>query len=188
LHLCAEEISDGDTLRKCAPPIRSRENREKLWQGLRGGIIDLVVTDHSPCPPAMKHVDERNFKTAWGGIASLSLALPLMWTEASQRGFTLSDLARWMAEAPARLAGCGARKGRIAAGYDADFVIFEPETDFIVTEDRLYYRHPVSPYLGETLRGVVKATYLRGQSVFSDGQFSSEVRGREIREAAVCGD
>jgi allantoinase len=188
LHLCAEEIADGNTFCKCAPPIRSRENREKLWQGLRDGIIDLVVTDHSPCPLAMKRLDERNFKTAWGGIASLSLALSLMWTEASRRGFTLSNLARWMAEAPARLAGCGARKGRIAEGYDADFVIFEPEADFIVTEDRLYYRHPVSPYLGETLRGVVKATYLRGQSVFSDGQFSSEVRGREIREAAVCGD
>jgi allantoinase len=188
LHFCAEEISDGDTLRKCAPPIRSRENREKLWQGLRDRIIDLVATDHSPCPPAMKRLDEKNFKTAWGGIASLSLALPLMWTEASRRGFTLSDLARWMAEAPARLAGCGTRKGRIAEGYDADFVIFEPEADFVVTEDRLYYRHPVSPYIGETLRGLVKATYLRGQSVFSGGQFSSEIRGREIREAAVCGD
>jgi len=169
-------------------PIRSRENREKLWQGVRDRIIDLVATDHSPCPPAMKRLDERNFKTAWGGIASLSLALPLMWTEASRRGFNLNDLARWMAEAPARLAGCGARKGRIAEGYDADLVIFEPEADFIVTEDRLYYRHPLSPYLGETLRGVVKATYLRGESVFSGGQFSSEIRGREIREVAVCGD
>jgi allantoinase len=180
LHLCAEEITDGDTLRKCAPPIRSRENREKLWQGLESGIIDLVATDHSPCPPAMKRLEEGNFESAWGGIASLSLSLPLMWTEASRRGFNLSDLSRWMAETPARLAGCGARKGRIADGYDADLVIFEPEADFIVTEDRLYYRHPVSPYLGETLRGVVKATYLRGQAVFSDGQFSSEVKGREI--------
>src|ERR1700690_1662565 len=180
LHFCAEEISDGATLCKCAPPIRSRENRERLWQGLKDGVIDLVATDHSPCPPAMKRLDERNFKTAWGGIASLSLALPLMWTEASQRGFNLTDFTPWMAEAPALLAGCSANKGQLAEGYDADFVVFEPEAEFKVTEDRLYYRHPVSPYLGKRLRGMVKATYLRGQAVFSDGQFSAEARGREV--------
>ncbi len=181
LHFCAEEIPDGATLCKCAPPIRSRQNRERLWQGLKDGVIDLVATDHSPCPPAMKRLEEGSFKTAWGGIASLSLALPLMWTEARQRGFTLTDLTRWMAEAPARLAGCSAHKGRIKEGYDADFVIFEPEAEFVVSEDRLYYRHPVSPYLGKKLRGLVKATYLRGQVVFGDGQFSREPRGREVR-------
>ena len=181
LHFCAEEIPDGATLFKCAPPIRSRENRERLWQGLKDGIIDLVATDHSPCPPAMKRLDEGSFKTAWGGISSLSLALPVIWTEASRRGFTLTDLTRWMCEEPARLAGCSARKGRIAEGFDADFVIFEPEAEFVVTEDRLYYRHPVSPYLGERLRGVVKATYLRGQCVFTDGQFCGGATGREIR-------
>jgi allantoinase len=180
LHFCAEEIPDGATLCKCAPPIRSRENREKLWQGLKDGIIDLVATDHSPCPPVMKRVDEGNFKTAWGGISSLSLALPVMWTEASRRGFCLTDLVRWMSEEPARLAGSTASKGRIAKGCDADFAIFEPEMEFVVTEDRLYYRHPVSPYLGEKLRGVVKATYLRGQPVFTGGQFSAEARGREL--------
>jgi allantoinase len=181
LHFCAEEIPNGATLCKCAPPIRSRENREKLWQGLRDGIIDLVVTDHSPCPPAMKRLDEGSFKTAWGGISSLSVALPVMWMEASQRGFTLTDLTRWMSEQPARLAGCAARKGRLAEGYDADFVIFDPEAEFVLREDRLHYRHPVSPYLGQRLRGVVKATYLRGQVVFSDGKFSGEARGREVR-------
>jgi allantoinase len=180
LHLCAEEIPDGATLFKCAPPIRSRENREKLWQGLKDGIIDLVATDHSPCPPVMKRVDEGNFKTAWGGISSLSMALPVMWTEASRRGFSLTDLVRWMSEEPARLAGSTASKGRIAEGCDADFAIFEPETEFASTEDRLYYRYPVSPYLGEKLRGVVKATYLRGQPVLSGGQFSAEARGREL--------
>jgi allantoinase len=181
LHFCAEEIPDGATLFKCAPPIRSRDNRERLWQGLKDGIIDLVATDHSPCPPAMKRLDEGSFKTAWGGISSLSLALPVIWTEASRRGFTWTDLTRWMCEEPARLAGCATRKGRIAEGFDADFVIFEPEAEFVVTEDRLYYRHPVSPYLGERLRGVVKATYLRGQCVFADGQFCGGARGREIR-------
>ncbi|MGA3197235.1 MAG: allantoinase AllB [Terriglobales bacterium] len=181
LHFCAEEIPDGATLCKCAPPIRSRENRERLWQGLKDGIIDLVATDHSPCPPAMKRLEERNFKTAWGGIASLSLALPLMWTEASSRGFSLIDIARWMADAPARLAGCRGRKGRIAAGYDADLVIFEPEEEFVASADRLYYRYPVSPYMGEKLRGVVKATYLRGLRVFCDGHFTAEARGLEVR-------
>jgi allantoinase len=179
LHLSAEMIADGMTLRKCAPPIRSRENCEKLWQGLGDGTIDLVVTDHSPCPPAMKRLAEGSFRTAWGGIASLSVALPLMWTEARRRGFTLLDLVRWMAEAPARLAGCDTRKGRIAAGYDADFVVFDPEREFVVSEDRLHYRHRVSPYLGETLRGVVKATYLRGSPVFAEGEFRGEPRGRE---------
>ena len=104
LHFCAEEIPDGATLCKCAPPIRPRENRERLWQGLKDGIIDLVATDHSPCPPAMKQLDEGSFKTAWGGISSLSLALAVIWTEASRRGFTLIDLTRWMCEQPARLA------------------------------------------------------------------------------------
>jgi allantoinase len=179
LHLSAEMIANGATLNKCAPPIRSRENREGLWQGLRDGTIDLVATDHSPCPPAMKKLNEGNFRTAWGGIASLSVALPLMWTEASRRGFTLRDLARWMAEEPARLAGCDTRKGRIAAGYDADFMVFDFEREFTVTADKLYYRHRVSPYLGETLRGVVEATYLRGSPVFAEGEFPGEPGGRE---------
>jgi allantoinase len=179
LHLSAETIPDGATLNKCAPPVRSRENCERLWQGLRDGIIDMVVTDHSPCPPAMKRLTEGNFRTAWGGIASLSVALPLMWTEASKRGFTLLDVAEWMSVSPARLAGAETRKGRIAAGYDADFVVFDTEREFRVTEDTLHYRHPVSPYLGETVRGVVRATYLRGNPVFAQGVFLGEPEGRE---------
>jgi len=181
LHLTAETIPKGATLFKCAPPIRGRDNREQLWQALRDGTIDLVVTDHSPCPPAMKRLVEGNFRTAWGGIASLSVALPVMYTEASHRGFSLIDIARWMSEAPAKLAGCHSHKGRLAPGFDADFVVFDPEREFVVSEDRLYYRHPVSPYLGEKLRGVVKATYLRGREVFSDGQFPGDPTGVEHR-------
>ena len=179
LHFAAEDISDAATLCKCAPPIRSRENREALWQGLREGVIDLVATDHSPCPPAMKGLEEGNFRTAWGGISSLSVALSVMWTEASRRGFTLADTARWMAEGPARLAGCQGRKGSIAVGYDADLVVFDPEASFQVTSQRLHYRYPLSPYLGETLRGVVKATYLRGQKVFAENDFPGKPSGRE---------
>ena len=181
LHFSSERIPDGQTLFKCAPPIRSRENCEKLWQGLQEGVIDLVATDHSPCPPEMKRLDERSFRTAWGGISSLSLALSVMWTEANSRGFTLADIARWMAEGPARLAGCESQKGRIAKDFDADFVVFEPEAEFTVTEDRLFYRHRVSPYWGEKLCGVVKATYLRGECVFADGKFPGEPGGRELR-------
>ena len=180
LHLTSDRIQNGATACKCAPPIRSRENCERLWQGLKDGVIDLVVTDHSPCPSAMKRFDEGSFRTAWGGISSLSVALPLMWTEASARGFALVDLARWMAERPARLAGCQMYKSRIAPGYDADFVIFDPDGEFVVSEERLHYRHPVSPYFGEKLRGVVKATYLRGRPVFVEGEFPGPAMGREF--------
>lgn len=181
LHIAAETIPKGATLFKCAPPIRGRENCEKLWQGLRDGIIDLVATDHSPCPLEMKRLADGNFKTAWGGVASLSVALPVMHTEARARGFGLTDIVRWMAEEPAKLAGCEKRKGRIAAGYDADFVVFDPEDEFVVSRDRLLYRHAFSPYLGEKLRGVVRATYLRGKQVFKNGEFPGEPMGRECR-------
>ena len=182
LHFSSDQIPDGQTLFKCAPPIRTRENREQLWQGLREGVLDLVATDHSPCPPEMKRLSERSFRTAWGGIASLSLALPVMWTEASARRYTLRDIARWMAEGPARLAGCASRKGRLAKGLDADFVVFEPEAEFIASAEHLHYRHRVSPYLGEALRGRVKATYLRGSCIFADGQFPGAPGGGEFRQ------
>jgi allantoinase len=182
LHLEAETIAVGATQWKCAPPIRSRPNREGLWQGLRDGVIDLVVTDHSPCPPAMKRMEEGDFRSAWGGIASLSMALPVMWTEARQRGFTLSEIVRWMAEQPAILAGCQKRKGRIAQHYDADLVVFDPEAEFTVTKDRLHHRHPVSPYLGERLCGLVKSTYVRGKLVYQYGEFHGEPMGQEFRQ------
>jgi allantoinase len=180
LHFVAETIPNGKTLHKCAPPIRSGANREKLWQALKDGTIGLIASDHSPCPPEMKRLEEGSFKAAWGGIASLSLALPVIWTEASSRRFSLLDIARWMGQGPARLAGCHLQKGQIAAGYDADFVVFDPEGEFVVEADRLHYRHRVSPYLGEKLRGVVKATYLRGVPVFADGRISGSPNGREL--------
>jgi allantoinase len=188
LHFSSDKIPDGQTLFKCAPPIRTQQNREKLWQGLQEGVIDLVATDHSPCPPEMKRFAERNFRTAWGGIASLSLALPVMWTEANTRGLTLADIARWMAQGPARLAGCDSHKGCIAKNYHADFVVFEPEAEFTVTEEHLPYRHRISPYLGEHLRGAVKATYLRGDCVFADCEFPGEPGGRELQPQPAFGN
>ncbi len=185
LHFEAEAIADGATQCKCAPPIRGRANREQLWRGLKEGIIDCVVTDHSPCPPAMKRTESGNFRDAWGGIASLSTALAVVWTDAQRRGFTLTDIARWMSAGPAKLAGCSASKGQLTAGFHADFVVFDPEAEFTVTTERLHQRHDVSPYLGETLHGVVRRTYLRGDAVFSDDQFPGEPKGREFGASAA---
>jgi allantoinase len=140
----------------------------------------MIVTDHSPCPPAMKRQEEGRFDLAWGGIASLSVALPVIWTECQNRGFTLDDLARWMSSAPAVLAGIADQAGAIAAGRDANFVVFDPEATLVVSAEALHYRHPVSPYLGERLLGVVRATYLRGESVFEHGKFTAAPQGREL--------
>jgi allantoinase len=181
LHFAADEIADGATLLKCAPPIRGAGNRAALWQALRAGIIDLVVTDHSPCPPDMKRLADGRFDLAWGGIASLSVALPVLWTDASRRGFSLDDIVRWMSTAPAALAGLSARAGVLEAGREANFIVFDPDTEFVVTPDRLHYRHAISPYLGETLHGVVEATYLRGEPVYANGTFVSAPRGGELR-------
>ncbi|MGB8325366.1 MAG: amidohydrolase family protein, partial [Candidatus Acidiferrum sp.] len=179
LHLASEDIQDGATLNKCAPPIRRRENREALWQGLRDSVIDLVATDHSPCPPAMKQAGVANFRSAWGGISSVSLALPLMWTEASRRGFSLLDIVSWMAEGPSRLAGFDKTKGRLEQGFDADLVVFDPEAEWTVTAVDLHYRHAVSPYLDERVRGRVAKTFLRGSLVYEHATFPGEPQGRE---------
>jgi allantoinase len=180
LHFAAEEITDGATLLKCAPPIRSRENRQQLWQGLREGIIDMVVSDHSPCPPAMKREDTGRFDLAWGGIASISLAASIIHTECFHRGFTLDEIVRWMSSAPAALAGISHRAGALEAGRDANFVVFDTNAEFTVTADRLHYRHAISPYLNETLRGVAKATYLRGEAVYREGSVAPKPSGREV--------
>ena len=180
LHFAAEAIPDGATLLKCAPPIRSKENQQHLWRGLRDGTIDMVVTDHSPCPPSMKREDSGRFDEAWGGIASISLALSIIHTECCDRGFTLDDIVRWMSSAPATLAGINHRVGALEAGRDANFIIFDTNAEFTVTPDKLHYRHAISPYLNEKLRGVVKATYLRGQVVYREGSFAPGPSGREI--------
>ena len=164
LALTAEEIADGATACKCSPPIREAANRDLLWDGLRDGVLDLVVSDHSPSTAAMKELGSGDFGAAWGGISSLQLGLPVVWTQARHRGFTLGDVAAWMAERPARLAGLSG-KGRIAPGYDADFCVFAPDESFTVDPARLHHRHPVTPYAGHRLRGVVRDTILRGEPV-----------------------
>jgi allantoinase len=166
LFFNAEEIADGQTQFKCAPPIRERQNNEQLWQALQSGLIDFVATDHSPAPPGLKHLASGDFAQAWGGIASLQLALPVLWTAARPRGATLPDLARWLSAHPAQLAGLGHRKGQITSGYDADLLVLAADEQFTVTADMLHHRHKVSPYLGRELTGVVTHTFLAGEEVF----------------------
>ncbi len=161
LYFAAEQVPDGATEFKCCPPIRDSVNREALWRGLEAGVIDCVVSDHSPCPPELKSSGSGDFGEAWGGIASLQLGLSAVWTVARRRGRALDDVVRWMAAAPASLAGLAA-KGRLAPGCDADLVAFDPDESYVVDPARLQHRHPVTPYAGRTLTGLVRQTWLRG--------------------------
>ncbi|HEX3202779.1 MAG TPA: allantoinase AllB [Actinomycetes bacterium] len=164
LVLTAEEVPDGATQFKCCPPVREASNRELLWRGLADGTIDCVVSDHSPCTPELKRLDIGDFGLAWGGIASLELGLPVLWTEARRRGFSLTDVVRWMAEGPARLLGLQ-HKGRIGLGEDADFCVFAPDEAFVVDPERLHHKNPLTPYDGRPLLGVVRSTWLRGEEL-----------------------
>lgn len=172
LYFNGEEVPDGNTSFKCAPPIRERENNQQLWEALKAGVIDFVATDHSPAPPELKELETGDFTRAWGGIASLQLALPALWTAARSRDVTLPQIAQWLCERPAKLAGLQNRKGKITEGYDADFVIWDPQKSFIVNADGLYHKHKLTPYLNETLYGVVEQTYLSGIKVFDQGNFT----------------
>jgi allantoinase len=169
LHFAAETIPAGATEFKCCPPIRERENREQLWQALADGTIGIVVSDHSPCPGELKLAESGDFLGAWGGIASLQLRLPVIWTEANKRGFSLLDLARWLCLGPAEQVGLQHRKGSIAPGSDADLIVWSPEAEFKVDKSVLRHRHKISPYIGETLSGVVQKTFLRGRKIY-DGR------------------
>ena len=180
LFFKAEAIEDGQTQFKCAPPIREQTNNDQLWAALKAGIIDFVATDHSPAPPDLKQMQSGDFMTAWGGIASLQLALPVLWTAARKRGFTVADIGRWLCEKPAELAGVSKRKGRIAPGCDADLVVWNPAKSFTVSAEMLQHRHKMTPYLNEELYGVVEQTYLSGVKVFENGVFTTLTAGKRI--------
>jgi allantoinase len=179
LILAAEEIAEGATACKCSPPVREGANRGLLWSGLRDGTLDFVVSDHSPATPEMKDVASGDFGAAWGGISSLQLGLPLTWTAARRRGFSLPDVAGWMSAGPARLAGLR-KKGQIAVGLDADFCVFAPDETFTVDQHDIRHRHRLTPYTGRKLDGVVRATFLRGEP--ADG---SAPRGQLLRPEAA---
>lgn len=180
LVFAAEEIPDGATHFKCAPPIREVANRERLWQGLADGTIDFVACDHSPCTPDLKLMEEGDFMRAWGGVSSLQFSLPVVWTHAHERGLGLEQVVRWLCGRTAAFAGLEGRKGAIAPGSDADLVVWDPEAEFEVAPGMIQHRHKVTPYTGRTLLGRVEATYLRGMKIVERGQFLGSPRGRGL--------
>ena len=186
LFFSSEDIPDRDTRFKCTPPIRERENRERLWKALEEGTIDFIVSDHSPATPEMKLLGEGDFHRSWGGIASLQFGLSIVWTEAKSRGFTFENLTQWMSSRPASLVGLTS-KGSIEVGFDADFVVWDPESSFKVKPSIIQHRHKITPYEGKTLFGVVKKTFVRGTEVFDSGTLTKDpagvviLRGRHSR-------
>ena len=176
LLFSAEEIPDGATQFKCAPPIRENENRERLWRGLANGVIDFITTDHSPCPAAMKSMESGDFFQAWGGITSLQLGLSSVWTEARRRGYSLEQVVVWLSAYPARVAGLQDRKGAIEVGKDADLVLFRPDAP-IEWPHTLHHRHKLTPYEGRALMGVVERTIVRGKTIYQDGEFAAAPPG-----------
>ncbi len=180
LCLSAEEVPDGATQFKCAPPIRPEANREALWKGLNDGVIDFVVTDHSPCIPGLKLFESGDFMAAWGGIASLQLGLASVWTEARRRGHSLERVHGWLSSGPLDFVGRSHERGSIAPGMSADLVAFEPDGEVEVSAEWLAHRHPVSPYLGRTLTGRVRHHWLRGEGIVMDGQIAGPPQGRPV--------
>jgi allantoinase len=179
LSFVAEEIADGATAFKCAPPIRGRENREFLWAALAGGLIQMVASDHSEATATMKALPAGDFTRASPGLSSLQFSLPAMWTGAVNRRYTLNQLTDWMCRMPARLAGLD-RKGAIEPGYDADLVVFDSDAEFAVEASTLQQRGTPTPYLGTRLRGVVERTYLRGERIYERGKAIEKPRGRVL--------
>jgi allantoinase len=179
LYFNAEDIPDGATVFKCAPPIREKTNNELLWQALKEGVIDFVATDHSPAPPEMKEIASGDFEKAWGGIASLQFALPVLWTAAKKHGCSISDLAAWLTMNPSLLPQLQTR-GKIQKGCRADLVAWDPDATFTVSEDMIRHKHKLTPYLNEKLSGVVHYTWLNGKQVFDSGKFLHLNKGHVI--------
>lgn len=176
LTITAEEIPDGATQYKCCPPIREAENRERLWQGLADGTIDMIVSDHSPSTVDLKRLDTGDFGQAWGGIASLQITLPAIWTEARKRGFILTQVITWMATNPANLVGLTTR-GRIEPGAHANLATFAPDEEFTVTAANLHHRNKITAYEGRRLTGVIKQTWLHGEKMTDDPRGTLLTRG-----------
>lgn len=186
LTMTAAEIGVGETLWKCAPPIRDDVHRDALWDGLASGALDLVASDHSPAPPDVKELESGDILAAWGGISSLGLTLPVMWTECRRRGVAIDVLARWLSEEPADLGGLS-NKGSLTPGRDADIVIWNPDARWTVREGDLHTRHRLCPYVGRSLYGVVERTFLRGRCVYDHGEFPVSGHGRLLERERETG-
>jgi allantoinase len=182
----AEQIPAGATEYKCAPPIRGDGNRDSLWRALEDGVLDFIVSDHSPCPPALKRRESGDFFAAWGGIASFELSLPAVWTEMRGRSLPFERALGWLSDGPARLVGLHRMKGRLATGYQADFALVNLDETFEVNPKNLHQKHPITPYAGRTLHGRVHATYLRGQLVYSGGATVGQPIGRLLKREGVA--
>jgi len=180
LTLFAETIPDGKTLFKCCPPIREDANRQALWQGLADGTIEFIVSDHSPCTPQLKHIDTGDIEHAWGGISSLQFGLSIIWTEALIKGYSLEQVADWMATRPAKFAGLGHYKGKIAEGYDADLIVFDDLAHYTITADLIKYRHKITPYEGKEVQGEILSTFVRGQQVYAQGELIGAPIGQPL--------
>ncbi|KAL1221754.1 Allantoinase [Cardamine amara subsp. amara] len=178
LAFSSEEIPKGDTRFKCSPPIRDSANREKLWEAMMEGDIDMLSSDHSPTKPELKLMSDGNFLKAWGGISSLQFVLPVTWSYGKKYGVTLEQVASWWSDRPSKLAGLHS-KGAITVGKHADIVIWEPEVEFDLDEDHpIHFKHPsISAYLGRRLSGKVVSTFVRGNLVFGEGKHASDACG-----------
>ncbi|SFC68544.1 allantoinase AllB [Pseudoalteromonas denitrificans] len=180
LTLFSESIPDGKTLFKCCPPIRENENRHQLWQGLKEGVIDFIVSDHSPCTPQLKHIDTGDIEKAWGGISALQFGLPLIWTQAKEKAFDLTDIAYWMSAQTAKFIGMDHIKGHIKVGYHADFMVFDDVTEYKITNEMIKHKNKITPYEGRTVTGLVERTYLRGQIVYDNDKFINKPVGQPL--------
>ena len=183
LFFDAEKIPDAAPQYKCAPPIREHANREALWRGVKDGVLAGIVSDHSPCTPELKKMQTGDVEHAWGGISSLQFGLSILWTEAQRRGVKLDEVSRLVSEGPASIARLDHRKGKLKAGYDADIIAFDPAAEFTIEPQIIEHRHKVTPYEGATLRGKVKATFVRGRKVWEDGAHIGDPIGKWLTSA-----
>jgi allantoinase len=180
LTIASEDIPDGKTLFKCCPPIRENKNREHLWQAIKDGRLDFIVSDHSPCTPELKNIDTGDIEKAWGGISALQFGISLIWTEAKNRGFTLVDIVRLMSTETAKFAGLDSVKGAIKVGHHADFLVFDPNAEFTITNEMIKHRHNITPYAGRKVIGQVQHTYVRGHHVYQQDEFINAPKGRPL--------
>ncbi len=187
LTIASENIPDGKTLFKCCPPIRENKNREHLWQAIKDGRLDFIVSDHSPCTPELKYIDTGDIEKAWGGISALQFGISLIWTEAKDRGFSLVDITRLMSTETAKFSGLDSVKGEIKVGNHADFLVFDPNAEFTITNEMIKHKHHITPYAGRKVTGQVQHTFVRGHHVYQQDEFINTPKGRPLLKGKLKG-